>query len=161
MKANGPSSKGYENLWKADFFADFCKRHSVESQLDAEGNPSLQMLAQFGLLFLGGISLECSGEQRPGRPRETVERRTKEDLAAIRVAMEVARTSGRPFEKVITPTMRFMENKGFYPVPKHGGDRTTAPKRLARLKRTIDEEENLILARALTDASNRRRKPGQ
>ena len=48
-----------------------------------------------------------------------------------------------------------MENKGFYPVPKHGGDRTTAPKRLARLKRTIDEEENLILARALTDASNR------
>lgn len=74
MKANGPSSKGHENLWKADFFADFCKRHSVESQLDAEGNPSLQMLAQFGLLFLGGISLECSGEQRPGRPRETVER---------------------------------------------------------------------------------------
>jgi hypothetical protein len=156
MKANGPSSKGHENLWKADFFADFCKRHSVESQLDAEGNPSLQMLAQFGLLFL-----EASGEQRPGRPRETVERRTKEDLAAIRVAMEVARTSGRPFEKVITPTMRFMENKGFYPVPKHGGDRTTAPKRLARLKRTIDEEENLILARALADASNRRRKPGQ
>ena len=72
--------------------------------------------------------------------------------------MEVARTSGRPFEKVITPTMRFIENKSFYPVPKHGGDRTTAPKRLARL---IDEEENLILARALTDASNRRRKPGQ
>ena len=69
MKANGPSSKGHENLWKADFFADFCKRHSVESQLDAEGNPSLQMLAQFGLLFL-----EASGEQRPGRPRETVER---------------------------------------------------------------------------------------
>ncbi|MGA7066277.1 MAG: hypothetical protein WB048_08095, partial [Pseudolabrys sp.] len=55
-----------------------------------------------------------------------VERRTKEDLAAIRVAMEVARTSGRPFEKVITPTVRFMENKGFYPVPKHGGDRTTS-----------------------------------
>lgn len=75
--------------------------------------------------------------------------------------MEVARTSGRPFEKVITPTMRFMENKGLYPVPKHGGDRTTALKRLARLKRTIDEEENLTLARALTDASNRPRKPGQ
>jgi hypothetical protein len=74
--------------------------------------------------------------------------------------MEVARTSGRPFEKVITPTVRFME-KGFYPVPKHGGDRTTAPKRLARLKQTIDEEENLILARALTDASNRPRKSGQ
>lgn len=69
MKANGPSSKGHENLWKADFFADFCKRHSVESQLDAEGNPSLQMLAQFGLLFLGGISLECSGEQRPRPPK--------------------------------------------------------------------------------------------
>lgn len=105
--------------------------------------------------------LNAQASRGPGRPRGTVERRTKEDLAAIRVAMEVARTSGRPFEKVITPTVRFMENKGFYPVPKHGGDRTTALKRLARLKRTIDEEENLILARALTDASNRPRKPGQ
>lgn len=111
--------------------------------------------------FLEVFLLNAQASRGPGRPRGTVERRTKGDLAAIRNAMEVARTSGRPFEKVITPTVRFMENKGFYPVPKHGGDRTTAPKRLARLKRTIDEEENLILARALTDASNRRRKPGQ
>ncbi|MFY9880787.1 MAG: hypothetical protein WAK39_15520, partial [Pseudolabrys sp.] len=111
--------------------------------------------------FLEVFLLNAQASRGPGRPRGTVERRTKGDLAAIRNAMEVARTSGRPFEKVITPTVRFMENKGFYPVPKHGGDRTTAPKRLARLKRTIDEEENLILARALTDASNRPRKPGQ
>lgn len=65
MKANGPSSKGHENLWKADFFADFCKRHSVELQLDAEGNSSLQMLAQFGLLFLEAFLLNAQASRGP------------------------------------------------------------------------------------------------
>ena len=93
------------------------------------------MLAQFGLLFLEAFLLNAQASRGPAAQERRLNAGLREDLAAIRVAMEVARTSGRPLRKVITPTMRFMENKGFYPVPKHGGDRTTAPKRLARLKR--------------------------